>query len=166
MPLSSSCGADVVGGVSEGIGVVTETSPEEPSDDVWGDLVALILAPVTLLIDGVKDVIDVGLAGVTRVIDAVDDRVREIPSYVASEAVDLKESLIHKIDEIKISINALDIPTIDDINNKFVSLIDKIDGLEFPTVASIKEGFLSLTTEFAESIWDKILDKIEERYNK
>ena len=168
---------------------LSEPEPEpEPEPTVWNELVGLILTPVTFLIDGVKDIIDVGLAGVTGLINGVDTSVSGLSSWMAFEMASLKDGLIgeitgvsnyigtetlnlkvylfNEIDDVKSAVNDLNIPSIEDINLGFTSLIDKIEKLEVPTVESIKEGFLSITTEFAESIWDKILDKIEERYNK
>ena len=89
-----------------------------------------------------------------KVVDRVDLISSQIDSLVSSVS-DFKNGVIDKVDE---SISS----TVDGFKN----LSDEIKKLSIPTVDDIKECFLSVVVELADGLWDRILDKIEERYKK
>jgi len=102
--------------------------------------------------------------GLEGLIGTVKDKVNNLKDQISNQSSSFKEitetalnnSFVYLFDHLEYVIKPLDLG--------LTGISNRIEELEFPTINSIKEAFLDVCEDLAESLWDKILDKIEERY--
>ena len=106
---------------------------------------------------------------ISNVAGGVSDLHTEITTEFASLTSglsDLSGSVSGWIGDLQTNLTAQITGVTESLTGGFNTISDKIDGLSIPTLDSIKEVFLDVCADLASSLWDAILNKIEERYPK
>lgn len=105
--------------------------------------------------------------------DRIKRGVETVVNESSSEIIDEILRTGEEIANLEGSIEVLEVNIIKEVEegfkgveSRFTKIGDQITGLKFPTIDNIKDMILSITVDLAEAIWDRILDKIEERYKK
>lgn len=121
-----------------------EEEPEEP------DIIEVEI-DYDKINEGIEILLITQLSDVNTGISDLEDSISTMDSDITSTSVYLRDRLI----KLKTSVTT----TSDNISSK-------IDSLKFPSLTDIKQLLFAMCSDLADSLWNKILDRIEERYNK